>query len=172
MSTINFDLIEKQIPIFKTKIPDYELTNAFLKTVILDLQKTEESDHSNVKAWHKLITGHPAFENFISIVENCCQFIFSDFFSDAKIKFKCNDVWIAVYEKDNYTKLHTHFPADFSCIYYVDVEEDAAPLVIEEKMQIKPENGLLVIFPGILDHEVPKTNGRRIVIALNVHKMV
>lgn len=174
MSIINFDFVEKQIPIFKTKIPDYENINLYLKSNILDIKKQNPiSDNSNVKGWHKWIDiDDVRFSTFISIIEDCCQFIFSEFFSDEKINFKCHDAWVMTYDEGDYTKFHTHYPADFSCIYYVDVEENASPLIIEKKIKIQPENGLLVIFPGLLDHEVPETTGKRIVFALNIHKMV
>jgi len=29
---------------------------------------------------------------------------------------------------------------------------------------------MLVMFPGILTHEVPATKGRRVVVAMNLHK--
>jgi len=80
------------------------------------------------------------------------------------------DCWGIIYEKSDYTLPHHHFPADFSCSVYLEVEPDASPLYFSENCQIPPKPGMLVLFPGILTHEVRPTAGRRVVIAMNLNK--
>jgi hypothetical protein len=53
---------------------------------------------------------------------------------------------------------------------YLEVDESSAPIIFGGKLAIKPKPNMLVIFPGILMHEVPATEGRRIVIAMNMNK--
>ena len=43
-------------------------------------------------------------------------------------------------------------------------------VVFAGKLNIKPKPGMLVMFPGILNHEVPATEGRRVVVAMNLNK--
>jgi len=174
MAQINCDFVEKLIPIFTTKLENYEGKNTFLLHLVSELKKqNSDSDASNVKAWYKRLTNeNVGFESIVSEIVAACNFIGSEFSKESKekIKFKSHNLWVIEYEEGDYTKIHTHFPSDFSCVYYIDVAEDSSPMIIEGRIKIKPENGLLVIFPGILDHEVPKTKGKRTVLSLNVIK--
>ncbi len=81
------------------------------------------------------------------------------------------DCWGMIYEKADHTKLHNHFPAELSCALYLEAEPGSAPIVFDNGYQIQPENGLLVLFPGILNHHVPATPGRRVVVSMNLFKM-
>ena len=51
------------------------------------------------------------------------------------------------------------------------VEENASPLRFEDRLDVQPEEGMLVMFPGILDHRVKPTEGRRVCAAMNLHKL-
>ena len=75
------------------------------------------------------------------------------------------DCWIAVYEEGDRTVRHNHFPADFGCVVYLEAEPGCAPLIFGGKTAHQPTPGSMVMFPGILDHEVPATPGRRVVVA-------
>ena len=53
-------------------------------------------------------------------------------------------------------------------IYYVDVQEDSAPICIGQTCR-PVENGLVIAFPAALDHFVPDDHkGKRLVIAANL----
>jgi hypothetical protein len=80
------------------------------------------------------------------------------------------DCWIAVYEEGDRTVRHNHFPADFGCVVYLEAEPGCAPLIFGGKTAHQPTPGSMVLFPGILDHEVPATPGRRVVVAMNLAK--
>lgn len=51
---------------------------------------------------------------------------------------------------------------------YLDIDENGAPLVFEGNTEIKPNKNDIVIFPGWVTHEVPRTKGRRLVVAMNL----
>ena len=38
-------------------------------------------------------------------------------------KFVCNNLWVAMYTKDDYTIPHSHYPATYSACYYVEVDD-------------------------------------------------
>ena len=80
------------------------------------------------------------------------------------------DCWGAIYEKSDYTKRHNHFPAEFSCVIYLEVHENSAPIIFSGKLHVQPKPNMMVLFPGILQHEVPATDGRRVVVAMNMNK--
>ena len=86
-----------------------------------------------------------------------------------------------MYEESEYTVRHSHYPSDFSAVYYVDVEPNCAPVLFEtpqndginhksETFTLQPKNGMLAIWPAILHHEVPPTKGRRMCISMNINK--
>ena len=81
------------------------------------------------------------------------------------------DCWGAIYEKSNYAAPHRHFPSDFATVIYLDVEENAAPIVFANSVAVNPVSGTAIIFPGILMHHVPATDGRRVIVAINFIKI-
>ena len=80
------------------------------------------------------------------------------------------DCWGIIYEQSSYTQKHNHFPSEFSCSIYLEAHEDSAPIIFADKFHVKPKPNMLVMFPGILVHEVPATSGRRVVVAMNLQK--
>ncbi len=81
------------------------------------------------------------------------------------------DCWCAIYEQSNYTVPHTHFPSDFATVIYLEMDEDSAPIVFSNEIVVNPSPGTVVFFPGWLVHHVPKTQGKRIIIAINYIKI-
>lgn len=80
------------------------------------------------------------------------------------------DCWGVIYEGADHTMLHTHFPADFSAVVYLEAGADCAPIVFGNGIAVKPQTGLLVVFPGIMPHAVPENYDRRVVVAMNLNK--
>lgn len=81
-----------------------------------------------------------------------------------------SECWGIIYEKSSYTKPHNHFPSDFACAIYLEAHEDSAPIIFSGKYPVQPKPNMLVMFPGILTHEVPATEGRRVVVVMNLHQ--
>jgi hypothetical protein len=81
-----------------------------------------------------------------------------------------SDCWGIIYEEASHTLPHNHFPSDFSCSIYLEAHSDSAPIIFAGKYPLQPQPNMLVMFPGILTHEVPATKGRRVVVAMNLHK--
>ena len=72
------------------------------------------------------------------------------------------------YEEGNHAVRHNHWPATLSGVYYIDVEENSSPIIFENNFSIKPKNGMLLLFPSIVNHEVPPSKGKRIVASINL----
>jgi len=126
------------------------------------------------------------------IISNKVQKTIEDFFheySDIDLETFMTTCWGSIYEKGNYSELHAHFPALFSWVYYVDVDDAAAPLHFPRKvlgklpenfgsrdhydnsgLYYKPKSGTGVIFPGWFEHQVPPHTGEeeRIIVVGNV----
>ncbi|MBF0266249.1 MAG: hypothetical protein HQL46_13375 [Gammaproteobacteria bacterium] len=81
------------------------------------------------------------------------------------------DCWGAIYEENDHTIPHRHFPCDFAAVVYLEAEEGCAPIVFDNKLVVHPKPNMLIVFPGILIHSVPKNTGkRRVVLVMNMNK--
>ena len=81
------------------------------------------------------------------------------------------DCWAAIYEEEDHTLAHSHFPADFSVVTYLDAAPGCAPIVFDDAISVQPVPGVMLIFPGLLRHSVPKNTGKRVVVAMNLYKI-
>tara|TARA_Y100000022_G_C12920564_1_gene226993 strand:- start:114 stop:512 length:399 start_codon:yes stop_codon:yes gene_type:complete len=90
--------------------------------------------------------------------------------NDLTVPMYVDNFWIAEYSKGNYARKHGHYPADWAAVYYIEVEEHASPLRFEDRLDVHPEEGMLVMFPGIVEHRVKPTMGRRVCAAMNLWK--
>jgi hypothetical protein len=83
---------------------------------------------------------------------------------------RVTDCWGAIYEESDYTIPHSHFPSDFSAVVYLEAEKNCAPIIFANKLVVQPKPRMLLMFPGMLLHSVPKTQGQRVVLVMNMHK--
>ena len=173
MNTLNIETIKKELPVFTTILNNHEELNAYLMDVITEHRRLHpETNKSNVSAWHSSWKTHeenPKFQPIVDLVLSACEFVSQGYF-EQKMQFKCFNMWAMQYEKSDYAKRHSHYPSDFACAYYVDVEPGCSPIIFESDLKVYPKNGMLVLFPAILHHEVPPTDTRRTVISMNIDK--
>lgn len=143
-----------------------------IKETIIEYRKEyPKSNESNVKAWHSNYRTHELTRCFDDINQRIiteCDIILNKF-NNTENNLYLHDMWVNIYEKGDYTVLHNHFPGDYSCCYYVDIEENSSPIKFPPKLEIHPKNDMLVVFPANLYHEVLPTNGRRTCIAMNLN---
>ena len=185
MNAFEIQHVNKPMAVFTTILHDHVEFNKYLKQAILEhRQKFPETTKSNVKAWHSSWTTHlenPKFQPLIDMVLDACKFIAAGYYECSDIEYNVKNMWVMMYEDTEWTKRHSHFPSDFACCYYVDVEEGCAPLIFEsvvkdkvhdnnQPLTLQPQNGMLAIWPAILHHEVPPTKGRRMCISMNIDK--
>jgi len=185
MNTLEVQHVSKPMAVFTTILDDHVEFNKYLKQVILEhRQKFPETTKSNVKAWHSSWVTHqenPKFQPLIDRVLDGCKFISAGYYECDDIEYHITNFWAMMYEDTEWTKRHSHFPSDFACCYYVDVEPGCAPVIFEsvqkdglhdnnQPLTLQPQNGMLAIWPAILHHEVPPTKGRRMCISMNIDK--
>ena len=79
-------------------------------------------------------------------------------------------VWFAKYGKDQYTIIHDHRSDLLAFVYFVNAPKGASPLVFTTSgKKIKAEAGKIVVFPGTIQHCVPKNKcENRLVLAGNI----
>jgi hypothetical protein len=171
-SQIDFRTVSKNLPIFSTNISQHTQALQLAKEAIFEQrQKNPESIKSNVNAnyvsgWSSHLE-NPKFDPLLQIVLSFCEEISKKYYK-TDIKFKVFNCWGMLYDKGDFTIKHSHYPSVFAAVVYIDVEGDAAPIEFEDQLTVVPSSGSLVVFPAILQHEVPKTNGKRIVVAMNI----
>tara|TARA_B100001250_G_scaffold403454_1_gene418024 strand:+ start:1146 stop:1715 length:570 start_codon:yes stop_codon:yes gene_type:complete len=85
-------------------------------------------------------------------------------------KMYVEHIWVAKYNKGDWTKSHHHHPAIYSFVYFVKSPKGSSSLVFTTSgKRIKAEDGKLVLFPGDLRHHVPKNRSDgRVVLAGNI----
>jgi hypothetical protein len=163
-------LFTEKYPVVTRTYKDYKNLNPLLEQVIRK-QGDRVFRKSNVKAqmteWQ--MNKESGGEHFQKISDFACEVSID--ISPVTILPRVNDIWGAVYRKGDYTIPHEHWPALWSFCYYVNVSEKCSPLLFtSNNYQIKPENGMLVLFPGFVKHEVPiqQCDYERVMIAGNI----
>ena len=187
-STLETQLVSKPTPVFSTILEEYVDLNKYLKEAILEhRQNNPESTKSNVKAWHSSWMTHqenPKFQPLVDLTLGAVAFISQGYFNgEACLGHKVENLWCMMYEDTEWTTRHAHYPHDFAVCYYVDVDPGCAPIIFEsvvddevnrnnKPLTIQPQNGILLVWPADLQHEVPPTKGKRMCISMNISKGV
>lgn len=171
-STIDFKTVSKDLPIFSTNISNYkDAMSLAAEAIFEEREKNPTSMESNVKAHYVSdYSSHlknPKFQPLIDLVLSFCSEISKTYFK-CDLKYKCYNCWGMLYDEGDHTVKHSHFPSTFAAVVYLEIEKDAAPIVFEDELTVVPTNGSLVVFPALLQHEVPKTKGKRMVISMNI----
>ena len=170
---INVDTLtaEVNLPIYKLR---YYVPN--ILNMVNDYRKnnpTSVNNNSHLSSWRSDWQTHKKDSRFSILIDFTIQALES-FHSElfhSKQKFGCSEMWIAQYDKGDHAERHYHYPLDWSAVYYINVEDNASPIIFGEDVKVQPENNMMLIFPGWLNHRVPKTKGKRTLIAMNFNKL-
>ena len=163
-------IVKKDIPIFVMEIGD-----PFNVVGMISEYRKQNGAHypSNVKAWRSSFLTHQEtdmFDDVITFLVDTCDKKIAEHYG-VFVKHQCIQMWVMEYEKGNWAAKHTHYPTDWSAVYYAGMDDQSAPVIVENSIRINPKSGTLVLFPGILDHKVPATASQRKVLAMNLMKM-
>lgn len=167
----NISEVNKKLPVFTHVSSRKDNINKDMMDAISDYRnRNPESIQTNVKAnwrsgWH--LNRELEFEPFVGWLKSQLNRLFVCHLDRVNTTFTCDQLWAIQYEDGDYTQSHDHFPSDFSCVYYVDVEEGCSPIIFENQLEIIPEAGKLIMFPSLIEHEVPVTTKKRTVVSAN-----
>jgi len=130
------------------------------------------SNMSNVQAWHSSYQTHHLTDRFDSVIQAMMSRISKiPDYPGTTILFPI-DSWAIVYKKNDWTKVHDHGFAAYSCVYYPDVDADSAPIIFLDNTQtikIQPKKNHLLVFPGYVQHCVPKSKTDKLRIAYSAN---
>ncbi len=175
--------VNLQLPIFINRFGKDTKLNDYLMNTINEYRNSfPQSNTSNVFAWHSNYYTHLHDEfdwsPIIRLVLDTCYTISNKHFNvdttGGDYQYIVNNMWIAQYEKNDYTRSHYHFPSVFSACYYVEVEDKCSPIVFGKRgeLKIQPESGMLLVWLGMIPHSVPETNTKRTCICMNTSMQV
>ena len=183
-------------PIWTSKIKNYEDINNQMFEYISTLQKKDPLGiiKSNFKGWHSknfdLKSDQP--KKFIESIKNNINLAIEDMGWDLTSQsVNIKSIWAIVNEKDAWNQKHHHSNSDLSAAYYVSAHEKCGDIVFYDPRpapvhnhpisktpnnlnatvnSIKPEPGMLILFPSYLEHSVNPnlSNKKRIVISFNI----
>ena len=183
-------------PIWVSKIDNHENINESLLSYITELQNKDPQGitKSNFNGWHSkdfnLKEDIPA--KFISSIGKNINTALNDMSWDLNSQFvKITNMWSIVNKEGAWNQKHHHSNSDISAAYYVDAHDNCGDIVFYDPRparvykhpiaigpnnlnatvnSIKPEPGLLVLFPSYLEHSVNPnmSNKKRIVISFNL----
>lgn len=155
--------------------PQLDLARMAIEELRVSHPDTTQSNVQSVymSPWHSHLINNkfkPLTDSAVTIAQEVSRTHLSANLPALNMGLVVTDCWGAIYEKSDYTKRHNHFPAEFSCVIYLEVHENSAPIIFSGKLHVQPKPNMMVLFPGILQHEVPATDGRRVVVAMNMNK--
>ena len=156
---------------------DYPFSTDMERSLISILEKYPDKQNrsTNVVAtmteWQ--IT-HPQIEKFKKYIFNeiaRCYPKMVEACTSRQLKPEAADFWANIYNKGDYTHSHNHYPSNFSIVYFLKSKWYYTPLVFDDSgKKIRPKQGRYVIFPGHINHHVPRHRfkEKRITLSSNV----
>ena len=167
------------LPVFVCSLSAFKPQLALAREGLDELRLSHpESTESNVRAsymspWRSHLL-NPKFAHLCDSVVTIAKFASANYLTSSydalNMDLVVQDCWGAIYTQADHTELHNHFPADFGCVVYLEADKDCAPIVFANNFSVQPEADMLLLFPGLLDHAVPTTAARRVVISMNLYK--
>jgi len=184
-------------PIWASKIDNYEKINDEMLDYIINLKTNDPSGviKSNFKGWHSkdfnLKNEQP--KKFVEAIKKNINTALNDMGWDLnKQSVKIKNLWTIINEQGAWNQKHHHSNSDLSAAYYVGAHENCGDIVFYDPRpapvhkhpiaktpnklnatvnSIKPEPGLLVLFPSYLEHSVNPnlSDKKRIVISFNIN---
>ena len=183
-------------PVWSEKIENYEKVNKEILAYIFNLQKEDPVGivKSNFKGWHSKDFDMKDIGpiNFVTAIKDNINTSIKDMNWDLNIQsVKITSMWAIINEKGAWNQKHQHSNSDISAAYYVTAHEECGDIVFYDPRparvykqplskspnklngtvhSIKPETGMLVLFPSYLYHSVNtnKSEKKRIVISFNL----
>lgn len=161
------------LDVFTVKFPIWEQQNVKYREKIFELREDMPEGFDLQKGnttWHSLYTLHldniRTFNPLIQFTKHTCEYA-ARYILKTPANFTVYNMWAMTYDEGQETLIHNHFPSCFSAVYFVDVEDNAAPLMLGNDA-IQPEEGTLIVFPSLTPHYVPPTEGKRVIISMNL----
>lgn len=134
-----------------------------------DIQKKSTNVKAKMTSWEMM--NEIGFKTLATYMINYAKYVMHDTYHRENDNFKILSMWGMCYESEDYAVPHDHIPTFFSCVYYINPPKNGPELFFPElNKSVQPEDGMLVIFPSWIIHEVPKKTffGKRYAVSANL----
>ena len=183
-------------PVWTMLVDDYESINAEMLNYIKSLQAEDPKgiNKSNISGWHSKAFDmeHASVLNFFNKIQNNLNKAIIDLgWNNPSNKFKITSSWSIINKKGSSNNRHIHSDNYISAAYYIRAPEGCGDILFYDPREakvirkpkgidgnplsadvvnIKPKEGLLVLFPSYLYHSVEEniTDNERVVISFNL----
>ena len=84
-------------------------------------------------------------------------------------------MWGMIYKKGEYARVHDHWPALWSGVYYIKAPKNSGDIVFPHiKQQITPQDNMMIIFDGSTRHSVKEnlSDEERVAVSFNVKEVI
>ena len=179
LPTSNLLTVQAQIPVIWMSLHEHLDELILARQAIDEVRLTHpDSTPSNVRAvymspWKSHLL-NPKFVPLCHLITRIGLQVSEEHFkanlNALNLNLQVTDCWGVIYETSDLTVPHHHYPSDLSAVIYLEAEENCAPIIFGDGVAVTPKPNLLVMFPGILMHEVPENQAKRTVIAMNLQK--
>ena len=173
--------LNKQI-IFPVEIYSIILEKNIFDQVIQIVEKEKDSWNKNLLNVKAKTSGWDGlrFAEIRQIADFCCTKILPKIHSESD--WKCEEAWINYYNKGDFANIHNHAAKSYSAIFIA--KSESSSLVFKnianiygygnyktphKDEKINEQDGLLILFPSWVLHEVEECTGERITVALNFY---
>ena len=150
-------------------LTSFKINNNFketIKTEILSLKKNWKKDLNNVKA---LSSGFFPNYLFFDVLKRQISNKLLDLTNE---KFKASCWWANFYKVGHHTNFHSHQPENISSIIFIKTDK-SNPLYINLDpgfLQVREEEGLVLLFDSRIKHGVDVCKNERITLAIDFIK--
>lgn len=163
--------VKVELPYFTVDLSSHTQELAAARQALTELRAAEPSMVSNVNAEYvSPYDSHrrsPKLMPLCKLAQNCCEYL-TETVLGQRLELAVINCWLADYKPGDFTHLHDHWPMLFSCVIYLDCDAHSAPLILSNSTEVKADVGLMVIFPGWVEHEVMPTDSARSCVAINL----
>jgi len=166
MTLISYKKVHQNVKILIYEYPFAEKVNGNLHQIILDKSTPGDKNYNTGKVH---MTSWTSFDDF-GLIGNWVKTIVDSFggklhpidvdTSLPATDIKLTNIWGQWYEVGDFQSSHSHWPNHWSFCYYVNTPPGSSPMIFDNsRLKIKAKSGQLIIFPGWINHSVPKNNG-------------
>ena len=138
----------------------------------IDSKEDEQKHSTNVKAkmtsWN--VENEKEFQILKKYILELASFISIERYNRDEF-FEIGSMWGMAYKSGELSVPHDHWPSIWSACYYINPPKNCSGLYFNDlDEELTVENGMLVLFPGWVRHEVKKQkfDGTRYVVAANI----
>ena len=135
-----------------------------------DVQQRRTNINASMTDWN--ISQDPVVSPLAELISKNVSSVSRHYFNRPEIAWDIHSMWGASYIFGDSARVHDHYPATWSAVYYVNVGDGSSNLVFPSPaLSVRPWDGLLLIFPSNIGHEVPAYKGAkaRVIVAANLY---